>query len=137
MLSKKPILLIEDNEVDVKAIQRALDQIKVSNPLIAVTDGLKALDYLKDPKNARPRIILLDLNLPEMSGVEFLKATRDDREMRMIPVVVLSTSSDAKDKLDTFNLGVAGFIRKPLEYKDFVKVIKTINLYWSLSEIPD
>lgn len=133
---KKSILLVEDDRVDVMSVKRALKDIKVTNPLIVAGNGEEALEYLRDGKNKKPGIILLDLRMPKMNGVEFLKVAKQDGALRSIPVVVLTTSQEDQDKVDSFDLGIAGYMVKPVDYKQFVEVIRTINLYWTLSELP-
>ncbi len=137
MRRSKPILLVEDDQVDVMTVKRALKEIRVINRLDIVNDGEEALTFLKNTENEKPGIILLDLNMPKMNGIEFLKIAKKDKGLKKIPVVVLTTSKGDQDKVDSFNLGVAGYMIKPVDYRKFVEVVKTINLYWSLSELPD
>jgi CheY-like chemotaxis protein len=132
----RPILLVEDDEVDAMTIVRALKEIKVTNPLETTSDGEEALALLKDASRETPCIILLDLNLPRMNGIEFLKVVKQDKALRRIPVVVLTSSREEKDKVDSFELGVAGYMVKPVDYLQFVRVVKAIDLYWTLSELP-
>jgi len=131
------IMLVEDDMVDVMTVKRALKDINVANHLIVASDGEEALTYLGDERNKRPEIILLDLNMPRMNGIEFLKAAKKNGVLKNIPVVVLTTSGDDQDKVDSFNLGVAGYMVKPVDYARFVEVMKTINRYWTLSELPE
>jgi len=84
-----------------------------------------------------PDLVLLDIGLPKMNGIEFLKIAKADETLKKIPVVVLTTSKDEQDKVETFNLGVAGYIAKPTNYKKFVETVRTIDLYWTLSELPN
>ena len=137
MHSSKPILLVEDDQVDAMTVKRALKEIHVLNPVDTVENGEDALSFLKDPKTERPGIILLDLNMPRMNGIEFLTIAKQDEDLKRIPVVVLTTSREEQDKVDSFNLGVAGYMIKPVDYQQFVEVVKTIDLYWTLSELPD
>jgi CheY-like chemotaxis protein len=137
MKSKKPILLVEDDRVDQITVKRALKDINVTNLLIIVSNGEEALDFLRDDRNEKPGIILLDLNMPKMNGIEFLKIAKQDSLLKRIPVVVLSTSKQDQDKIESFNLGVAGYMIKPVDYIQFVDVIRTINMYWTLSELPE
>ena len=137
MRSKKPILLIEDDEVDVMTVRRALNDLNVTNPLDVTGNGEEALTFLRNPANKSPCIILLDLNMPRMNGIEFLQVAKHDEALKKIPVVVLTTSREEQDKVDSFNLGVAGYMQKPPDYQQFVEVVKTIDLYWTLSELPD
>jgi CheY-like chemotaxis protein len=136
MRSTKPILLVEDDEVDVMTIKRAARQLKIANRLDVVGHGEEALAYLSRPGNRRPCIILLDLNMPRMNGIEFLKRVKQVPDLRSIPVVVMTTSREEQDKVDSFNLGVAGYMIKPADYLQFVEVVRAIDLYWTISEIP-
>ena len=136
MNSKKPILLVEDDTIDALTIQRALKELSIGNKIIAVTNGEEALDYLGQNVDDLPCIILLDLNMPKMNGIEFLQARYKLDYIRSIPVVVLTTSLDDKDRLETFKLGIAGYMLKPVDYKQFVEVVRTIDLYWTLSALP-
>jgi CheY-like chemotaxis protein len=137
MRSNKPILLVEDDQVDAMTVKRALKDINITNRLDIVNDGEEALTFLRDPENEKPGIILLDLNMPKMNGIEFLQIAKKDDSLKKIPVVVLTTSKEDQDKVDSFNLGVAGYMIKPVDYQKFVQVVKTIDLYWTLSELPD
>jgi CheY-like chemotaxis protein len=135
-ISNKPILLVEDDEVDSMTVKRALKELHVTNPLAHVENGEFALEYLRDGKNEKPCIILLDLNMPIMNGIEFLQVAKHDANLRRIPVVVLTTSEEQQDKVASFDLGVAGYIRKPVDYKQFVEAVRSIDAYWTLSELP-
>ncbi len=137
MKSKKPVLLVEDDQIDVMAIKRAFKVIKITNRLNVANNGGEALAYLRNSENEKPCIILLDLNMPKMNGIEFLMIAKQDELLRKIPVVVLTTSREDQDKADSFNLGIAGYMVKPVDYKRFVEVVKTIDLYWTLSELPE
>ncbi len=130
-----PILLVEDDKVDVMTVQRALKDLEVTNSLDIAGDGEQALAHLRDLKNKRPCVILLDLSMPRMDGIEFLRVAKQDKDIRKIPVIVLTSSKEEQDKVDSFNLGVAGYIVKPVDYQDFVEAMKTIDMYWTLSEL--
>jgi CheY-like chemotaxis protein len=132
----KPILLIEDDQVDTMVVRRALKELHVATRLESVENGEEALDYLRDPARERPCLILLDLNMPVMNGIEFLQAAKVDPELKRMPVVVLTTSDEQKDKVESFELGVAGYMRKPVDYQQFVEIIRTIDAYWTISESP-
>jgi CheY-like chemotaxis protein len=136
MINNKPLLLVEDDDIDAKTVQRALKELHVTNPLARVTNGEEALDSLRDPANRCPGLILLDLNLPVMNGIEFLQALKGHECLRSIPVVVLTTSRLDTDKLATFDLSVAGYMVKPVDHAQFIEVVRAINLYWTLSETP-
>ena len=131
----KPILLVEDDQVDMMSVTRALKQIHVTNPVVHRESGEDALNYLEDDPNDKPCIILLDLNMPIMNGIEFLKTVKDDDRFRHIPVVVLTTPDEQQDKLNTFNFGVAGYMAKPVDHLQFVEVMRSIDAYWTISEM--
>ena len=135
-VSNKPLLLVEDDQVDVMTIRRALKEIHVVNPVVHLENGEEALAYLRDPGKERPCIILLDLNMPIMNGIEFLQVVKQDELLRRFPVIVLTTSQEEHDKLNSFNLGVAGYMAKPVNYRQFVEVMRSIDLYWTISEMP-
>lgn len=135
-VTNKPLLLVEDDRVDVMTITRALKEIHCANPLVHVENGEEALAYLRDPAKEKPCLILLDINMPIMNGIEFLREVKHDDTLRRYPVVVLTTSEEQQDKLSSFNLGVAGYMAKPVSYRLFVEVMRSIELYWSLSELP-
>lgn len=135
------ILLVEDDEVDTMNVQRAFRKTNISNPLFHAENGLEALDMLRGSGGVeklipKPRIILLDLNMPRMNGIEFLRELRADPELHDISVVVLTTSNEERDKVAAYNLNVAGYILKPVEPEKFIEAIGTLNLYWNLIELP-
>lgn len=135
-ISNKPILLVEDDQVDVMTVARALKELHVTNPLVQKENGEEALAYLRNPANTTPCIILLDLNMPVMNGIEFLRVVKHDEALRKTPVVVLTTSEEQQDKVNSFNFGVAGYMAKPVDYRQFVEVMRSINTYWTISEMP-
>lgn len=137
MRNTKPILLVEDDQVDAMTVKRALQDINVTNRLDITGNGEEALEFLRDPANELPGIILLDLNMPKMNGIEFLKVFKKDDRLKSIPVVVLTTSAEEQDRINSFKLCVAGYMLKPVDYVKFVEVIKTIDMYWTISELPD
>jgi CheY-like chemotaxis protein len=136
MRDSRPILLVEDDSIDAMTVKRALADLKVVNPLVTTLNGEEALEYLKGHANKKPCIILLDLNMPKMNGIEFLKAAKADEELKKIPVIVLTTSREEQDKVESFRLSVAGYIVKSIDYKKFVDAVRIIDLYWTLSELP-
>ncbi len=136
MRTNKPILLVEDDDVDVLTVRRALKELKVANQLTVASNGEEALQLLTDENAPRPALILLDLNMPRMSGLEFLHRARADGFARGIPIVVLTTSRQDKDIVQGFDYNVAGYMVKPVDYGKFVQVMEAINLYWTLSELP-
>jgi CheY-like chemotaxis protein len=127
----KPILLVEDDLVDATASKQALQDIRVKNPVIHKIDGEEALEYLRDPNNDRPALILLDLNMPRLNGIELLQIMKADDELQHIPVVALTVSKYEQDKLDTFNLGVAGYVIKAVDYDAFLRSMDIIIQYWA------
>ena len=135
-ITNTPILLVEDDQVDVMTVKRALKEINITNPVVNVENGEEALKYLRDPKSVKPCIILLDLNMPIMNGIEFLQVAKHDARTKRIPVVVLTTSEEQQDKVNSFDLGVAGHMAKPVDYRQFVEVMRTIDAYWTISELP-
>ncbi len=137
MQSFKPILLVEDDSIDAMTVKRAFKDLKVTNPLAHSLNGEEALDYLRNESNKKPCVILLDLNMPKMNGVEFLKIVKSDDVLKKIPVVVLTTSTEENDVVESFELSVGGYIVKPVDYKNFVEAIRTIELYWTLSKLPE
>jgi len=134
MDGKKTILLVEDDKIDVQAVERSFKQLNITNPLEVRGNGEEALEYIKN--DDRPCLILLDLNMPKMGGIEFLEIVKADNDYKNIPVVVFTSSKEERDKVNSFNLGVAGYIVKPPDYKKFVEVVKQIQMYWTLSESP-
>jgi CheY-like chemotaxis protein len=136
MRDLRPVLLLEDDTVDAMTVKRSLKDLKVNNPLIRVTNGEEALKYLKDDNNIKPCVILLDLNMPRMNGVEFLKIAKADPQLRGIPVVVLTTSRADQDRDECFSRSVAGYIVKPVDYINFLEAMRVLDLYWTLSEMP-
>jgi CheY-like chemotaxis protein len=131
------ILLVEDDQVDVMNVRRAFEKNRIANPLFVAGDGLEALAMLRDGRvpDSR-RIILLDLNMPRMSGIEFLRELRRDPALQLTPVVVLTTSNDERDKIEAYNLNVAGYLLKPVTFVNFVELMAALNKYWTLVELP-
>jgi CheY-like chemotaxis protein len=129
------ILLVDDDDVDVMSVRRAFQKLNVTNPLHVAKNGLEALTMLRSETLARPIIILLDLNMPKMGGLEFLDELRNDPALQALTVVVLTTSNEEGDKLHAFNKNVAGYIIKPVTPASFVEAMATLNKYWTLSEI--
>ena len=131
------ILLVEDDEVDVMNVQRAFKKNNIANPLTVAGNGLEALNKLRNGEVPRDRrIILLDLNMPKMNGIEFLRELRADPVLSVTPVVVLTTSNDDRDKIEAYHLNVAGYLLKPVTFTNFCEVMATLNKYWALVEMP-
>ena len=137
MRSSRSILLIEDDEVDIKNIERVFKEAEISNNLAICNNGEEALAYLEKNKVVdRPCLIMMDLNMPRMNGKEFLLELKINDHFKMIPVIVFSTSEEERDVEDCFRSGVAGYFIKPLDYTEFLKMIQAINVYWRYSEMP-
>ncbi len=134
------ILLVEDDEVDVMNIKRAFKKNNITNPLFRAVNGLEALAMLRgegvEPIVPLPKIILLDLNMPKMGGIEFLKVLRADDRLAGISVFVMTTSNEDRDKVEAYKLNVAGYILKPLSMDQFISAVATLNNYWQLIEFP-
>ena len=137
MRNSKPILLIEDDPADAMMVRRAFEDLRLTNPLIHSTNGKEALDYLRNEGNKKPCVILLDSNMPKMNGSEFLKVIKADDVLKKVPVVALTTCSEEQHIAEQFELGVAGYVVKPVDYKNFLEAIRVIHIYWTLSELPD
>ena len=136
MQNYMPILLVEDDRVDAMTVERALGELNVTNKIVRCEDGESALEYLNKPESKRPCVILLDLNMPKMGGIEFLKVIRNDDDLKKLPVIVMTTSQHESDVAESFELGVAGYVVKPLNYRKFVQAMKVIDMYWTLSKLP-
>ena len=136
------ILLVEDDEVDVMNVTRAFRRSNITNPLYVASNGLEALEMLRGVEGAQPavpstrRIILLDINMPKMSGIEFLTELRKDPQLAPTPVIVLTTSDEDQDRVEAYKLNVAGYILKPVTFSSFAEVMAALNHYWTLCEIP-
>ncbi len=137
MRNSRPILLVEDDDVDAMTIQRTLNELKVANKLVRKVDGEDALEYLTGEGNQKPCVILLDLNMPRMNGFEFLKNVKADDVLKKIPVIVLTTSEEYESVVESFGLGVAGYIVKAVNYKRFIETTRILDMYWTLSRLPD
>lgn len=143
MLEEKAIniLLVEDDEVDVMNVKRAFKKNKIANPLYIASNGLEALEMLRGEEGSmsvmppRRRLILLDLNMPKMNGLEFLHELRADPKLKITPVIVLTTSDEDRDRVEAYNMNVAGYILKPVTFSKFAEVMATLNKYWTLCEL--
>ena len=133
---QKPILLVEDDSVDAMTVKRAVRDLQVNHSIIHSLNGEEAMKYLTSPNMEKPFIILLDLNMPKMNGIEFLKVMKAHPELKTIPVVVLTTSKERQDVLDSFELGASGYMVKPVDYSKFVEILSRVMIYWSSSELP-
>ena len=135
------ILLVEDDTVDVMNVKRAFKKSNIGNPLFLAGNGLEALDILRNKSETvrmpkQRRLVLLDLNMPKMGGLEFLSELRADPEIKSTPVIVLTTSDQEKDRVEAYNFNVAGYILKPVTFFNFAEVMVTLNRYWTLCEVP-
>ncbi len=136
------ILLVEDDDVDRMNVKRAFRKNNISNPLYIAENGIEALEMLRTQQGDSPmipperRLILLDLNMPKMNGLEFLEELRQDSTLKSIPVIVLTTSDEDRDRVEAYQLNVAGYILKPVTFNKFADVIATLNKYWTLCEMP-
>jgi CheY-like chemotaxis protein len=136
------ILLVEDDEVDIMNVKRAFKKYKISNPLFIAENGVEALAMLRSQNGQPPevpenrRLILLDLNMPKMNGLEFLQELRKQEYLKRTPVIVLTTSDEDKDRIEAYNLNVAGYILKPVTFANFAEVMIALNKYWALCEMP-
>ena len=143
-MNNKVILLADDNPDDVKLTQRALKKNNILNEVVVVQDGVEALDYLfgtgkyegRDT-NVKPQLILLDLKMPRMDGLEVLQRIRAGEKTRLLPVVILTTSSEDKDRIESYKLGANSYIRKPVDFEQFTVAVQQLGLYWLvLNEAP-
>ncbi len=137
------LLLVEDNPDDAKLVLRAFKKLNLANKYFWVKDGEEALNFLfaKEPYDDRsiddrPRVILLDLKLPKISGIEVLKKIREDKRTATIPVVIMTSSREERDVIDTYELGTNSYIVKPVAYDSFVESIKQVGYYWLFTNIP-
>lgn len=134
------ILLVDDDDIDVMNVERAFKRNRILNPLYVARDGIEALALLRsagpDGVPKERRLILLDLNMPRMNGLEFLRELREDPELRFLTVIVLTTSDDERDKVEAYNLNVAGYIIKPVTFLAFVEAMAALDKYWSINELP-
>ncbi len=138
-MEKGIILLVEDNLDDVDLTLRAFKKNNITNPVIVAKDGVEALDYLRGTgtyagrdKRELPVVVMLDLNLPKINGMEVLRNIRQDELTRLIPVVILTSSVEQKDVVEGYQLGANSYIRKPVDFEQFVEAVKLLGLYWTL-----
>ncbi|RLB60929.1 MAG: response regulator [Deltaproteobacteria bacterium] len=134
-----PILLVEDNPNDEALILRALKKSNVANEIIVVRDGVEALDYLfatgaysERDATAQPAVVLLDLKLPKVDGLEVLKRVRADDRTAVLPVVILTSSDEQKDMVESYRLGANSYVRKPVRFDEFAEAVQHLGLYWAL-----
>lgn len=138
----KPILLVEDNPNDLELTLVALERSQLANEVIVLRDGAEALDYLfrrnsyDDRPAGSPAVLLLDLKLPKVDGLEVLKAIRESEELRSIPVVMLTSSREEPDLQRAYALGVNAYVVKPVEFKEFVSAISDLGIFWAVVNEP-
>jgi len=142
-MKNRPILLVEDNDDDVRLTRRALQKNAITNQLIVMTNGLDALEYLRgavepgtEQARVLPAVILLDLKLPKMDGLEVLRHIRRDARLRRLPVVILTTSKEDQDIMKSYDLGANSYIRKPVDFEQFSAAINQLGLYWLVLNEP-
>ena len=133
-MEKLKILLIEDDEIEVMKFKRTLTSLNLNHTVIIANNGNHALEILKKKDNL-PNIILLDLNMPMINGIEFLTILKKDEELKFIPTIILTTSNNQNDLLECYNVGISGYVLKPLKYKDYISRVKQILSYWSINEL--
>lgn len=143
MLNLKTILFAEDNPNDVELTLEALSEHKLANNIVVVRDGVEAMEFLryegryKTRKKENPAFILLDIKMPRMDGLEVLKAIREDDKLKLIPVVILSSSREEQDLIKSYRLGVNAYVVKPVDFKAFIEAVKQLGIFWALiNEIP-
>ena len=133
-MKKLNILLIEDNLIEIMKMKRTLSLLKLEHTMQEAKNGEEALEILQDKSNF-PDLILLDLNMPKMSGIEFLSILKKDEDIQHIPTVILTTSDNQKDLEECYKIGVSGYVLKPLKYDDYVHKIEAVLSYWSVNEL--
>lgn len=135
-------MLVDDDAIDIKDMQRTFRKNNIPNPLHVATNGLEALNKLLGQNGEKkisptPRIIILDINMPKMNGIEFMKNIRAQKQLKSLLVFILTTSNNEKDIMDAYNLNVAGYIVKPFQISDFMEIISSLHHYWNLLEFPN
>lgn len=142
-MSEKTILLVEDNPDDVTLTLHAFASNRIANPVVTARDGVEALDYLfatgphagRDPR-ALPAVVLLDLKLPRIDGLEVLRRVRGDPRTRLLPVVILTSSNEDRDRIEGYSLGANSYVRKPVDFDEFVRAAGQLGLYWLMLNSP-
>ena len=128
------ILLIEDDTIELMKLNRAMLSLNMNHKVTEVNNGEDALELLLN-EEYYPDIILLDLNMPKINGIEFLSILKTNESLKFIPIIILTTSSNKKDLLECYNIGIAGYIQKPLKYQDYISKINILLSYWSANEL--
>lgn len=139
MNKKMVILLVEDNPDDEELTRIAFQESNLLNEIVVVRDGAEALDYLLDPEGkgyVRPNLVLLDLKLPRIDGLEVLKRIRQEPRTRLLPVVVLTTSKEESDLIQSYEFGCNSYIRKPVVFTEFIEAVRQLGMYWLVLNEP-
>ena len=142
MQELKRILLVEDSVNDIELILAALEENRMANEVVVVRDGEEALDYLyrrgvyRLRREGNPVVVLLDLKLPKVDGLEVLAQLKSDRELKVIPVVVLTSSGEDQDLIESYNLGTNAYVVKPVDFHEFVDAMKELGLFWAVVNQP-
>jgi CheY-like chemotaxis protein len=134
MTNRLRILHIEDDVIEVMKLNKTINTLKLNHEIIKADNGEQALEILHNAEQT-PDIILLDLNIPKLNGIEFLKILKNDQHLKYIPIIILTTSSNPKDLLECYKTGISGYILKPLKYEDYILKIERILNYWSTNEL--
>jgi two-component system response regulator len=139
MTNQKLILLVEDNVDDVELTIRALQKGKIANEVVVARDGIEALEFLDGTggfagrdASILPQVVLLDLNMPRMNGLELLRRIKGNERTKFLPVVILTTSNEDKDKIEGYKIGVNSYVRKPVDFHQFTEAVRQLGLYWLL-----
>jgi CheY-like chemotaxis protein len=130
------VLLVDDDDVDVMGVERAFRRAKIKNPMVVAKDGIDALEKLRGKQVVRPYLILLDLNMPRMNGLEFLDAIRKDPDLKDSVVFVLTTSKAEQDKWEAYQRNIAGYIVKENVGEEFLDAVSLLDIYWRIVELP-
>jgi CheY-like chemotaxis protein len=142
MKNLKRILLVEDDQMDIELIIEALDEYNLANEIVVARDGVEALDYLyrreafADRPNGNPMVILLDLKMPKLDGVQVLRQIKSDEQLCLVPVVILTSSRESRDLKECYALGANSYVVKPVRFNEFIKAVKEIGLFWALINEP-
>ena len=143
MVEIRTILFAEDNPRDVELTLEALGDHNLANNVIVVRDGVETMDYLryegkyKQRKPGNPAVLLLDIKMPRMDGIEVLRAIRNDNKLKMLPVVMLTSSREEQDLIKSYELGVNAYVVKPVDFKEFIEAVKQIGVFWAvINEVP-
>src|SRR5260221_14776459 len=142
-MAEKIILLVEDNPDDEKLTLRALQKNKISNEVVVARDGVEALDYLlgsgaeaENKSNPLPQVVLLDLKLPKVDGLEVLRRLRAHERTRLLPIVILTSSNEEQDRITGYGLGANSYVRKPVDFNQFIEAARQLGLYWLVLNEP-